>query len=120
MNALEFWDRFHEQIEIRIRQCNAAAGKAVWISRSYGPFVHQINLESESRAAHRIECSFDLDHGILHCRPGPALPIAPFQFRWTGGTDDVLLLDGKEFALNAAVKIVVRRLTDLSNPKRTK
>jgi hypothetical protein len=117
MSALEFWDRFHNRVEACVQQFNDTAGKALWVSRSFGPFVHQINVESESRATHRIECSFDLDRGMLRCRPGPGLKIKPFQFQWTGGSADLLKQDGKEFTLANAVKVVLNRLVQASSGK---
>jgi hypothetical protein len=111
LNAIAFWDRFHRQADLRVRQFSRAAGKPLLVTRSSGPFVHRLSVEFAGRPAYRIECSFDLDRKMLHCRPGPALEPNEFQFQWIPEAGGILQMNGGNFTLDAAIDLVLNRLT---------
>jgi hypothetical protein len=109
--ALLFWDRFHLQADLRVRQLNELAGEVQWIFRSSGPFSHQITLEAAARHTHRVECSFDLDRCILCFHPGPALQMDDISFHWGGGDLEILEGERGESSLEAILNSVLSILT---------
>ena len=64
-------------------------------------------MESAARRGDRIECSFDIDRGILLCTPGPGVRAKRLRFRWVDGK---LLLDGREYEMRQALRLVLDEL----------
>jgi hypothetical protein len=102
-----FWAQFQRELEIRVRECNAIAGEPLWVISGTGEALGRVRVESAARRGDRIECSFDIDRGILLCAPGPGVRAKRLRFRWIDGK---LLLDGREYEMQQALWLVLDEL----------
>jgi hypothetical protein len=102
-----FWDRFHRELELRVQECNAIAGEPLWVITGTAGPLRRVTVESAASPCDRIECSFDVDRGILVCAPGPGVRARRLRFRWNDGK---LLLDGREYDLQDALRLVLDEL----------
>jgi hypothetical protein len=102
-----FWDEFQREVELRVRECNAIAGEPLWVISAINGRLRRLAVEWATRPGARIDCSFDLDRGVLSCTPGPALRARRLRFRWTEGQ---LLLDGNFYTMDEALRLVLDEL----------
>jgi hypothetical protein len=83
---LAFWERFQQELELQVFECNTVAGQRLWsVVRSSEP-VARLLVQSSTRPGDHIECVFDADSSLLRCTPGPALDAEALCFEWTGST----------------------------------
>src|SRR6476659_548091 len=80
-----FWERFQRELEICVRECNAIAGEPLWVISGTGGPLCRVGVESAASSGDRIECSFDIERGILVCAPGPRVRAKRLRFRWIDG-----------------------------------
>ena len=102
-----FWERFQRELEMRVRECNAIAGEPLWVVSGTGGPLCRSAVESATCPGDRIECSFDVDRGILVCAPGPGIRAKRLRFRWIDGK---LLLDSREYDMQQALRLVLDEL----------
>jgi hypothetical protein len=102
-----FWDRFQRELEIRVRECNLVAGEPLWVISGTGGPLGRFRVHSATRPADRIECSFDMDRGVLVCAPGPGVRARRLRFQWRDGN---LLLDGCACDVDEALRLVLDQL----------
>ena len=102
-----FWEGFQRELEFRVRECNAIAGEPLWVISGTGGPLGRFSVKSVARSGDRIECSFDIDRGILVCAPGPGMRARRLRFRWIDGK---LLLDGREYDMRQALRLVLDEL----------
>jgi len=102
-----FWERFQRELEICVRECNAIAGEPLWVISGTGGLLCRVAVESAASSGDRIECSFDVERGILVCAPGPRVRAKRLRFRWIDGK---LLLDGRECEMQQALRLVLDEL----------
>jgi len=102
-----FWDRFRLELEVRVRECNAVAGEPLWVISEMGGRPGRFRIESATPSGDRIECSFDIDRGILVCAPGPGVRARRLRFEWREGD---LLLDGRQCDIDEAQRMVLDQL----------
>ena len=102
-----FWDRFGRELEARVRECNAVAGEPLWVTSRTGGPLGDFRVESATRSGDRVECSFDLERGILVCAPGPGVRAKRLRFQWREAN---LLLNGREYDFDQALRLVLDQL----------
>jgi hypothetical protein len=79
------WARFTAELAARVQESNIVSESLLWIlDRGDGPPA-RVTVESASRPADRIDCSFDSERGTITCVPGPAVPATARAFRCEGG-----------------------------------
>jgi hypothetical protein len=102
-----FWERFQHEMEFRVRECNAIAGEPLWVISGTGGSPVRFRVESAARSGDRIDCSFDLERGVLVCAPGPGVRARRLRFQWVDGK---LLRDGREYDVEQALRLVLDEL----------
>jgi hypothetical protein len=102
-----FWEEFRRGVEHCVRECNAIADERLWVISATRAPLRRLTVESATRSGDRIECSFDVERGILTCLPGPAVHGESLQFQWNDGK---LLRDGREYAVEEALRLVLDEL----------
>ena len=104
---LAFWERFQQELEVQVSECNTVAGERLWsIARSTEP-IARILVQSRTRPDAHIECAFDADLGILQCTPGPALDAESLRFEWTG---TALRCGDRDLTSGEALRVVLDEL----------
>jgi hypothetical protein len=110
VGPLGFWARFCEQLEIRIREGNVISGETLWrTSTSTGPAMG-LCVQNIRRPDDRVDCMFDPKDCLLTFTPGAEIPADARQFRWIGGTTDVLCRGSEEFTLSQALTLLLDEL----------
>ena len=104
---LAFWERFQQELEVQVSECNTVAGDRLWSIVRTGEPVARILVQSPTRPGDHIECAFDADLGILHCTPGPALDAKTLCFEWTG---TALRCGGRDLTSGEALRVVLDEL----------
>ena len=102
-----FWERFQSEVELRVRECNAIAGEPLWVMSGMSAPIRRLTVASATRPGNRMDCSFEIGRGILVCAPGPGVRAKRLRFRFTEG---VLLLDGREYSIDEALRLVLDEL----------
>src|ERR1044071_8781986 len=104
---LAFWEKFQQDLEVQVTECNTVAGQRLWsVVRTSEP-VSRILVKSPTRPGGYIECAFDPDLGILRCTPGPALNAEALRFEWTGST---LRCGGGDLTCGEVLRVVLDEL----------
>jgi hypothetical protein len=103
----EFWERFRRELALRVQECNAVAGEALWEFSGTGEPVDRIIVQRLTCPGDRVECAFDVEMGVLVCTPGPAICGQQLRFEWTAGT---LLLGKRPCCFDEAVQSVLDEL----------
>jgi hypothetical protein len=79
------WEEFLWEAERQVRECNTEAGENLWTVRHSAKAPGRFTIASTTRAANRVECSFDAEAGALVCKPG-AEASGRLQFQLAGCT----------------------------------
>ncbi len=106
----EFWRSFQRSAEFRVRECNAVAGEHLWHMTSGPEPALKFTVEASAFPADCIECSFDLDRGILTFSPGPAIKVQTGQFQLVPGAAGTLEHRGRVFTLEQALARILDHL----------
>lgn len=104
------WDRFQCLAEQRVSEGNLTAGERLWeVVRSSGP-APRLTIRSTRHRADFVECSLDLESGVLTCKAGSAINADPLHFQLLEGTHDMLRRDVGDCTADQAIALILDEL----------
>jgi|ERR1700730_9761698 hypothetical protein len=110
---IESWDRFQRLAELQVQECNAVAGECLWRTATAPDRAPLFSVQSTARPGISVECSFDVEHGMLTCKPGSAIQADTLEFQFIGETVVTLRRGGGEFTLEQALGLVLDELVSV-------
>ncbi|SRR6266481_2268404 len=110
---IESWDRFQRLAELRVREGNAVAGECLWQTATAPDGAPLFSVQSTSRPGISVECSFDIEHGMLTCKPGSAIKADTLEFQFIGEAVVTPRRGGGELTLEQALILVLDELVSV-------
>jgi hypothetical protein len=110
LRCLDFWDRFRNELEHQVQECNAVAGETLWKITSTTSSPLQLTIQCSTLPEHRLDCSFSSEQLTVRCTRGPNEPAVGHEFQWVGGTAPVLRRGVDEFTLSEALNLILDQL----------
>ena len=107
---LTFWQRFREQLESRIKDCNAVAGERLWRTKGCTGSGAGGTIASVYCPSDRLDCAFDETAGVLSFTFAAASRTIVLRFEWVGGTADRLRRGQQEFTIAETLNLLLDQL----------
>ena len=107
---IRFWDRFQSLAEQRIREGNLVSGEQLWEIVTSPGVAPRFTIQSTRHAAESLECSLNLETGVLTCRPGTAIKADPLNFHILRGIADTLRRNCENCTLEQAMDLILDEL----------
>jgi hypothetical protein len=106
----EFWKWFHRMTEERIVEGNVLAGERLWEIQSTPCVPLSFTIRSTIDPSDFLECSLDIEAGVVTCSPGPVIEGDPLAFRLSGAAVHPLQHNRGECTVEQAIGLILDRL----------
>jgi hypothetical protein len=98
------------QAERRVQEGNLLAGEPVWRIATHSGEPRRFTIQSTAALADFMECSLDLERGLLTCSRGEAIGSTPLRFELPAGDIGTLRCGTAQYTLDEAVLAMLDEL----------
>ncbi len=110
VQAVQFWERFRSLAGRRVEEGNILCGERLWVVAAQPGAAQPLTIRSTSDPTDLVECSLDLESGVVTCIPGAAIRAGALQFETLGATTACLRSDGALYSVEQALDMVLDEL----------
>lgn len=104
------WTQFQDLAKHLIDEGNTIAGERLWsLVTTSGPSP-KFTIGCSKAKDDRVECSLNMETGVVTCKPGPASDRAPFRFEFMPDPGGKLWGWGKAWSLEEALAMILGEL----------